>query len=112
MRVRRTPGDEPPPWAVRLLGRIGDASLEGARFVPGETLDPGGLITGDVASRLTAIGFVPDPTLPERNTTNGLVSFVQVVGMTAAELATVLDGTAQLEALAGSDGLYVTDPKR
>jgi suppressor of fused len=101
---------EPPQWALRFLQRLGDATLDGSRFRPGETLDPGGAITGDASNELVAVGFVDDPSLPPLDTPNGTVAFVQVFGMTAEQLGLVLRGESELGSFAGSDGLFVTDP--
>ena len=100
---------EPPQWAVRFLQRLGDVTLEGSRFRPGETLDPGGAITGDDADGFVAVGFVDDPSLPPLDTPNGAVTFVQVFGMTAEELDLIRRGESELRSFAGSDGLFVTD---
>jgi suppressor of fused len=101
---------EPPQWALRLLQRLGDATLDGSRFRPGETLDPGEAITGDASNELVAVGFVDDPSLPPLDTPNGTVAFVQVFGMTVEQLGLVLRGESELGSFAGSDGLFVTDP--
>lgn len=119
MRVRKPPPSRwglgrgrtsaPPSWAVHFLQRLGDVTLEGARFRPGETLDPGGPITGDPSDVLTAVGFVDDPGLPHLDTPNGRVAFVQVFGLTAEQLQLVRRGESALRSFAGRDGLFVTD---
>jgi suppressor of fused len=101
---------EPPQWAVRFLQRLGDVTLEGSRFRPGETLDPGGAITGDASNGLVAVGFVDDPSLPLLSTPNGTVAFIQVFGMTTEQLDVILRGESELRSFAGSGGLFVTDP--
>ena len=121
MRVRRPPRrrwslgrgqtDVPPHWAIRLMQRLGDVSLEGSNFRPGETLDPGETITGDVASDLVAVGFVDDPSLSTLDTPNGAVWFVQAFGMTAAQLVSVRTNSAPMSSLAGPDGLFVTEAR-
>ena len=120
MRVRHPPRsrwsltrdrfNEPPQWAVRFLQRLGDVTLEGSLFRPGETLDPGGPITDDAANGLVAVGFVSDPSLPPLDTPNGTVAFVQVFGMAAEQLDLVLRGDSDVRSFGGSDGLFVTDP--
>ena len=122
MRVRRPPRprwslgrgrtDAPPHWAVRLMQRLGDVSLGGAQFRPGETLDPGERITGEVASDLVAVGFVDDPSLSTLDTPNGAVWFVQAVGMTAPQLHSIRTGAAPMSSLGGLDGLFITDATR
>lgn len=108
--LRRDRAGEPPQWAVRFLQRLGDITLAGSRFRPGETLDPGGPITGDAPNGLEAVGFVEDPSLPPIDTPNGAVAFVQAFGMTAEQLDLVLRGESALRSFAGADGLFVTDP--
>ncbi len=118
MRVRRPPRprwslghgrtDVPPHWAIRFMQRLGDVSLDGAQFRPGETLDPGERITGDVASDLVAVGFVDDPSLSTLDTPNGAVWFVQAFGMTAPQLHSIRTGAAPMSSLAGPDGLFIT----
>lgn len=111
-RWRRERHDQPPEWAVFFMQRLGDVTLQGARFRPGETLDPGGRITGDTPSKLVAAAFVDDPTLPVIGTPNGIVSFTQVFGITAYELALIRNGDLEVASMGGSDGLFVTDPRR
>ncbi len=101
---------EPPQWADRFLQRLGDVTLEGSRFRPGETLDPGGSITGDATNGPVAVGFVDDPSLQPCDTPNGTVTFVQAFGMTAEQLDIVVRGESDLRSFGGSDGLFVTDP--
>lgn len=122
MRVRHAPRsrwssprkqlDEPPQWTVRFLQRLGDRTLDGDRYLPGETLDTGGPITGDATSDLVAVGFVDDPSLPPLDTPNGTVTFVQVFGMTAEQLGLVLRGDSGVRSFGGSDGLFIIDPHR
>jgi suppressor of fused len=101
---------DPPEWAVRFMQRLGDVTLEGSRFRAGETLDPGGSITGDSTNGLVAVGFVEDPSLPPLPTPNGTVAFVQAFGLTGEQLNLVRRGEFELRSFAGSDGLFVTDP--
>jgi len=117
MRVRNPPRSrwsrrqqpDPPEWAVRFLQRLGDLSLQGSRFRPGETLDPGGPITGEATGDLVAVGFVDDPSLPLLDTPNGTVRFIQVFAMTAEELNLIRRGEIGPHSLAGKDGLFVID---
>lgn len=107
---RRGGAGDPPAWVVRLLQRLGDVTLEGSRFRSGDTLDPGGSITGDESHDLAAVAFVDDPSLPPLDTPNGTVAFVQVVGLTAEQLNLVRRGETDLASFAGPDGLFVTEP--
>ncbi len=111
MRVRRHSGDEPPQWVIRLMSRLGETALAGHPFPVGHTLDPGGPLTGDEPSSLEAMCFIEDPTLPELQTPNGVVRFVQVVGITRSQLEAILNDRDQIASLGGADGLFVT-PRR
>lgn len=103
-------GNEPPAWAVRFLQRLGDVTLTGTRFRVGETLDPGGPITGESSGGLVAVGFVADPALGRIDTPNGAVEFIQVVALTAEQLDLVRRGESGLHSFAGRDGLFIADP--
>ena len=112
MRVRRRPGDEPPDWVTRLLSLLGETALGGQSFPAGHTLDPGGPIAGRDGNALEGLCFLVDPALPTMATPNGAVSFIQVVGVTRRELDDIVNDYSRLAALAGRDGLFVTDPDR
>jgi hypothetical protein len=118
MRVaRRAEDTRPPQWPYTLLERLarvvhGKGLLLGA----GQRMDVAEPITGDnPPTTLTALAFSPDPQLPIRRTPHGNVEFLQVVGITAVELAAMHDTsteyvlTARAEA---GDPLWITDPHR
>lgn len=115
LRVPLGDADIPPNWALNLLMRLG-AYIFGSEscFGPGHRMDPGGPITGEANTRLTALAFALDPELTGVDTPNGHVEFLTVVGITRAELDRmkrtstdeVLDGLR-----AGSPNL-ITDPAR
>jgi Suppressor of fused protein (SUFU) len=111
------PGEaaEPPGWARNLLIRLGSVVFStGTVFEDGHRLDPGGPITGGADSRLTGLAFVTDPQLPAIDSPYGAASFLEVVGITAAELAEAQASStaAVLQRLAQSSPLLVTDPHR
>ena len=116
MRTPRAEGDQRPPgWPRTLLARLGAyVFTSGSPFGPGHRLDPGGPITGSPDTRLTAVAFTPDPELPSLHTLNGSVDFLQVVGITAAELERMQQSSTAtvLHELARSTPLLVTDPAR
>ena len=107
MRVRDA-GKGPADWAIRLLAAVGDLALAGEQFGPGHTLDVGEAFA-DGTGPLTAVGFVTDPSVASTASSNGSVSFLQVVSLTADQGTRVMAGELALEGLAGKDGLYITD---
>ena len=116
MRTPRPDGDaQPPQWPLTLLARLGEYVFTSASpFGPGHRLDPGGPITGATDTRLTAVAFSADPELPSITTPNGSVDFLQVVGITSAELEQMQQSTTAtvLDELAHDNPDLVTDPNR
>ena len=116
MRIPRADGEaQPPQWPLTLLARLGEYVFSSASpFGPGHRLDPGGPITGTTDTRLTAVAFTADPELPSITTANGSVEFLQVVGISSAELEQMQQSTtaAVLKDLADQNPHLVTDPAR
>lgn len=80
------PSSDPPPWAFNLLlGVAGATQNKGEVFERGHRLDPGGPIDGDV-SHLRAIAFTADRVVHPTEFPNGSYEFLQLVGLTRAEL--------------------------
>jgi len=100
--------DAPPDWALRLMVSTARAALQGGKFLHGHTLDPHGSITGKRFGKLRALAFVRDPRAGEVDTPNGTVEFIQVVGTTRRQMLDLMSGRIDIEALSGSDGLYIT----
>lgn len=116
MRTPRVPAEEQPPgWPLVLLRQLGAyVFTNGSPFGPGHRLDPGTTITGSPGTRLMAVAFTSDVRLPPIHTPNGSVEFVQVVGITTAELARMQETStaAVLQDLARATPELVTDPGR
>ena len=116
MRIPRADGEaQPPQWPLTLLARLGEYVFSSASpFGPGHRLDPGGPITGTTDTRLTAVAFTADPELPSITTANGSVEFLEVVGISSAELEQMQQSTtaAVLKDLADQNPQLVTDPAR
>lgn len=107
--------DEPPPWPFNLLEQIArHTHTSGNMFAEGHRLDPGGPITGEPSTSLMALAFTADPGLGAIDTPNGRVEFLQVVGITAGELAEMkATSTADvLRRFASVDPFLVTDAAR
>nr|WP_237534844.1 suppressor of fused domain protein [Streptomyces sp. SID3343] len=117
MRVARPDVYAPPPqWPYTLLERLarvvhGKGLILGA----GHRMDVGEPITGGTPpTTLTALAFAADPLLPTRRTEHGNVEFLQIVGITRADLAEMHDtSTAYVLAAraAAGDPLWITDPR-
>ncbi|MEU5884039.1 suppressor of fused domain protein [Spirillospora sp. NPDC047279] len=116
MRVVRAAGDpEPPTWPFNVLEQVAKfVRSQGAVLGDGHRMDTRNSITGDPACGLTVLAFTLDPQLPPLATPNGRVEFLQLVGVTAGELARMKEtSTAEVLAeLASGNPLLVTDPAR
>ena len=116
MRTPRKHAEEQPPgWPLTLLRQLGAyVFTNGSPFGPGHRLDPGSTITGSPDTRLTAVAFTTDAKLPEIQTPNGSLEFLQVVGITGAELQRMQESsTAEvLQDVARQSPELVTDPAR
>lgn len=79
--------EEPPAWALNLLQNMGRYVFKsGNVFRSGDYLDANGPICLGADTKLTALAFIHDPELPEINTPNGRVEFLQMIGITGCEL--------------------------
>lgn len=82
---------EPPIWPVNLLQNIARYVFKtGNVFAPGHHMNANGPIQLDYDTDITALGFISDPELPEIDTENGSVEFVEMVGITADEMEAVM----------------------
>jgi hypothetical protein len=114
MRVPRT-GEQPPAWALDLLDKLGQYVFSSEQpLAAGHRMDPGGPITGEPGTRLTALAFTEDPRLPRIESALGRAIFLTVVGITADELALMKASSTDevLQRLRASSPLLVTDPAR
>jgi suppressor of fused len=107
------PGGERPDWALNVLARIAnEISTSGDPKQPGDRIDTGApLMPG---SDLSALAFVTDPQLGVITTPHGRVRFLQVVGLTADELALARRWRTEgvLAAPAERNPLLMTDLRR
>jgi Suppressor of fused protein (SUFU) len=112
---------QPPGWPFDLLNRIAnwvnrDAVLlePGLRINFGQPITGHPTVAGAPATGLTTLAVTPDPQLPEIDTPNGRVWFLQLVGVTPAEYAEmVASSTADvLGRLAVGNPLLVIDLTR
>jgi hypothetical protein len=114
-------GDQPPGWPFDLLNRIAnwvnrDAVLlePGLRINLGQPITGHPTVAGSPPTELITLVVTPDPQLPEIDTPNGRVSFLQLVGVTPAEYGEmVASSTADVLArLAVDNPLLATDVTR
>ncbi|HET9956730.1 MAG TPA: suppressor of fused domain protein [Polyangiaceae bacterium] len=114
---------EPGPWAVELVKRVAAFEIllayqrfEGRdRLAPGARIPIGNPITLSSPSELTWLLVVPTKFEPPAfQLESGVVEFLQVIGITAAEAKLAREqGPEMLFDLLGAHGaLSVTDPKR
>jgi suppressor of fused-like protein len=112
MRVVGDAG-EPPAWPYQLLEQTARYTHSTGRpFKEGDRLDPGGPITGVDGSSLVGVAFLRDPQLPDRDSDNGRLAFLQMVGITRAELDEMKATTtaAVIARLKSSNPLLITEP--
>lgn len=78
----------PPVWVKHFLENLAKYVFEsGESFNEFDCLDAGGVICQDVPTALTAVAFLQDQKLNKKaQTPNGMVCFLQVIGLTVNEL--------------------------
>ena len=93
LRVPKADGEEQPPaWGVRLLNALGHHILsQRAGLDSGHCVDLGAPLTMEESCCLTGLVCIPDPILGKFDSPHGSVLFLQLVGITAAELAIFKD---------------------
>ena len=116
-RLACDPGDEQPPvWPMNVMQNLARASFNGGSvFGQWHTLDANGPIALESDTQLTALLFVRDPQLPPvESSPHGRFEFLQVVGITADELAAKngWDSQKLVELLARDNPLLITDLSR
>ena len=104
MRVSLGDTNEPPPWAPRLLGRLGELVFQRtAPFAPGGRLE----IPGNVNSVPPVLCWTEDPELPgSYGSPNGAFAFTATLGI-SSELLEVMRESSTREVV---DGLRATNP--
>lgn len=116
-RVPREPGSTTPPqWTLRVLHAVADRFLAGANLDVGHWIITPGPLGGETANgAMTSLAIVPDVELRGIDTSNGLVLFFQLVGLTADE-GTAAQETGSIDpviaVLRDRDPDLVTDPGR
>jgi hypothetical protein len=121
LRVARGSDPTPAVWAFTMINEMAK-HVNGNRVLlaPGHRIDLRQPVTGyprlpDAPdTRLTVYAITVDPELGEIQTPNGRVTFLQLVGVTAAEKDDMLatSTAAVLARLAQGNPLLITDPGR
>lgn len=116
LRVPRSEGEATPPaWALRTLQALGGYVLRtGRSFDTGHRADLGGPIAQGLPTALTCMACVPDAMLGKIAGPFGSVLFLQVVGLTADEMAAMqrLDYEGVVNLVRELDFHGLTDPGR
>ena len=114
-RLKRGEEEPPPVWPVNLLQNLARYVFSsGNAFGLGHHMDANGPIALETETKLTALGFRIDPELGEMDTPNGHFAFLQVVGLTADEMAAMMcwNGEKFLSELEQQIPLCITDLSR
>ncbi|MDY0957011.1 suppressor of fused domain protein [Stenotrophomonas rhizophila] len=109
------PDDAPPVWPMNLLQNLARYVFSsGNVFEAGHHLDANGPIALDTDTVLRHLALVEDQQLPPRDTPNGRVRFLQIVGLADDEMAAVRRWSTQgvLDALLPAMPLWITDLQR
>jgi hypothetical protein len=106
--------DSPPFWPMNLMQNVARAVMEGSDFDHLHTIDANGPIHVGSDTPLTAILFHRDPQLEPIDTPHGKVTFLQLIGITADELAAknAWDANRIAELLSRDNPLLITDTSR
>ncbi|NMO95839.1 suppressor of fused domain protein [Paenibacillus lemnae] len=113
--MRQSGEEEPPAWALNLLQNMGRYVFNsGNVFRPGDYLDANGPICLQAETELTALAFIQDPALSLRETPNGRMEFIQMLGITADELEAmqVWNTIGVLESAVKYIPCFITDLER
>jgi hypothetical protein len=116
LACRRADDQDAPKWPISLMQNVARACFDhGSVFGNFHTIDANGPIAREQDTRLTAILFVRDPQLGSvESSPHGRFDFLQLVGITAEELAAKNDWDSKklAELLARSNPLLITDLAR
>ena len=105
----------PPVWPMNLLQNLARYVFgSGNAFEEGHHLDANGPIALETGTRLCHLAFMADPQLPARDTSNGRLQFLQLVGLTDEEMEAVKRWSTHgvLQALQPAMPLWISDLQR
>ena len=76
-----------PIWVINVMNNLARYVFDSGKwFEPYHFIPANGPVRLDTDTAIVGIAFAPDPKLPEMDTPNGKVQFLQMVGLTQAEL--------------------------
>jgi len=76
-----------PIWVINVMNNLARYVFDSGKwFEPYHFIPANGPVRLDTDTAIVGIAFAPDPKLPEIDTPNGKVQFLQMVGLTQAEL--------------------------
>lgn len=113
--VGENAGSTPPVWPMNLLQNLARYVFgSGNVFEDGHHLNANGPIALETNTRLCHLAFVADPQLPARDTANGHLQFLQLVGLTDEEMEAVKRWSTRgvLQALQPAMPLWISDLHR
>ncbi|KIS40399.1 suppressor of fused domain protein [Stenotrophomonas maltophilia] len=108
-------GSTPPVWPMNLLQNLARYVFgSGNVFEDGHHLNANGPIALETGTRLCHLAFIADPQLPARDTANGHLQFLQLVGLTDEEMEAVKRWSTRgvLQALQPAMPLWISDLHR
>ncbi|WP_369039782.1 suppressor of fused domain protein [Stenotrophomonas maltophilia] len=118
-RLAITPGDSaadaPPAWPMNLLQNLARYVFgSGNVFEDGHHIDANGPIALEQDTLLRHLAFLQDPQLPPRQTANGALQFLQVIGLCDAEMAAIRRWSTRgvLDLLEPAMPLWITELSR
>ena len=83
----RNGAEHEPVWVINLMNNLARYVFKSENwFEPYHFITANGPIRGDTDTALVGLALVPDPKLPTIDTPNGEVQFLQLVGLTQAEM--------------------------
>lgn len=110
-----TRADVPPAWPMNLLQNLARYVFEsGNVFEQGHHMNANGPIALDHDTVLRHVAFMQDPQLAPRDTPNGRLQFLQVIGLADGEMAAIMRWCTEqvLKVLEPGMPLWITDLDR
>ncbi|WP_440134861.1 suppressor of fused domain protein [Chitinophaga sancti] len=120
MRVKPFAGDEGnPTWVINMMNNLARYVFSSSRwFEEYQYIPANGPIRLDTDTDITGLAFVRDPEAGRIDTPHGELTFLQIVGLTTAELERIKAANTKaaveevLNEIAKTNPLYITDLER
>jgi len=114
MRVPRD-GEDPPMWVMGFFQNIARyVFASGNTFESGHYMDANGPLCLESETEITAMVFAEDPEMGTKDTPNGRLQFLQVIGITGDELKAIKQWHSMpvVKLLASDNPFLITDLSR